>query len=394
MRSRALQSTLAGTLVIGIISLIAPMAGAATATTVPLVTFAETGASAWLQAGQGTKASIESTETQNSTEGMQLVIAQGGNPSATGSGSNFVWISLPKTTNLSGDATLNLWVDDTQGANTVYVGLKDTSGKVKALWSPGKSTHNQWVELQIPMDAFTGVNLGAISAVGLGEYNAGTYYFDDLTTTPAPPTIAKPIVSLSSLAPSAVTGGAGAKAAMETLVVKNAKDGLSLTVATSGSPSTAGANSALITLAQPLNLSSASSLNFWVFDTEGNNTVYVTLGDTSGKKAGAWTVGSSVQDNWVQLSLPLSAFSGINLGAISTIELGEWNAGTYYFSNLTASYPATATTSVSAAPSPATSTKTSTTLPKTGGNQAMFAGLFLALCGGTLLVLRRSLTER
>ena len=103
----------------------------------------------------------------------------------------------------------------------------------------------------------------------------------------------------------------------------------------SGDPGTS-ANCAVITpeSGSSLDVSAEKDLAFFVKDTEGANSVKVTVTDTSGAVWSGYTSGQSVQNQWTQLSVPLSSVSGINKTAISSIKLGEFNSGTYYFDDL------------------------------------------------------------
>ncbi|MDF2537958.1 MAG: hypothetical protein K0S76_979 [Herbinix sp.] len=75
-------------------------------------------------------------------------------------------------------------------------------------------------------------------------------------------------------------------------------------------------------------------LNFYVRDTQGVNTIKVTLVDSSNAVWSTWTSAQSVQNQWTKISLSLSQTTGINKAAIKEIRIGEWNTGTYYIDDI------------------------------------------------------------
>lgn len=173
----------------------------------------------------------------------------------------------------------------------------------------------------------------AIVAVSTGIAACG----QTASTTPA----AQAAPSLPSIATltvgQSVVGGQYADVTLESTEVHGASKGIALRITNSGSPADSGngVRDFLLTLPHgPINLSGSSTLDFWVDDTEGANTVYVFLGDTAGHRSGLWTAQSSVPNTWVKLSVPIQSFSGVNLSKIVVVGIGEWNAGTYYFDGL------------------------------------------------------------
>ncbi len=83
-----------------------------------------------------------------------------------------------------------------------------------------------------------------------------------------------------------------------------------------------------------VNASSYTYFTFWIDDTQGNNTIKVTMVDTGNAVWSGWTSTSSTKNTWVGISLPMSSVSGINKAAIKEIRIGEWNYGTYYIDGL------------------------------------------------------------
>jgi endoglucanase len=108
-----------------------------------------------------------------------------------------------------------------------------------------------------------------------------------------------------------------------------------LTLRTSGDPGT----SARCVNVTPQNGTSADAtgknyLVFYVKDTQGVNTLKITMIDSSNAVWSTWTSATSVQNQWTKISIPLSSVTGINKGAIKEIRIGEWNTGSYYFDDI------------------------------------------------------------
>jgi len=92
-----------------------------------------------------------------------------------------------------------------------------------------------------------------------------------------------------------------------------------------------------------MDLSRAKTISVWVYDTQGNNTVQLRLRDADGDGgSGAdgrymWSSVSSVQNQWTRITWDLSGYPSVpklDMDRIASIELYEWNQGTYYFDDL------------------------------------------------------------
>ncbi len=82
-----------------------------------------------------------------------------------------------------------------------------------------------------------------------------------------------------------------------------------------------------------------NALAFWVLDTQGNNSVRVKIFETSGAGTNfleLWTAKNAVQDKWTRVKIDFRDLTNIDLRHIDKIELGEWNAGEYYFDDIQA----------------------------------------------------------
>lgn len=107
-----------------------------------------------------------------------------------------------------------------------------------------------------------------------------------------------------------------------------------LDVATSGNPSLTG-RSGIISKDTSMDVSSYKYLTFWINDPK-SNTAWVGLTDENGNNANVWTSDSnkSVAGKWTQFYVELSQYSSIDLTKIKSINIGEWNSGTYLIDNI------------------------------------------------------------
>lgn len=84
-----------------------------------------------------------------------------------------------------------------------------------------------------------------------------------------------------------------------------------------------------------LNLQNATVLSIWVYDTQGSNTIELKLKDSDGTIGpGMWSEMSATKNQWTKISWNVSSYSGVSKSSISSIELYEWNQGTYYFDDV------------------------------------------------------------
>ena len=87
--------------------------------------------------------------------------------------------------------------------------------------------------------------------------------------------------------------------------------------------------------ARPIDLSSATTISVWVYDTQGNNTVQLKLRDWGESVSNArWSEKASVKDQWALITWDLAGFEGVDKRRIKNIELYEWNDGVYLFDDV------------------------------------------------------------
>jgi hypothetical protein len=86
---------------------------------------------------------------------------------------------------------------------------------------------------------------------------------------------------------------------------------------------------------KPIDLSEATTISVWVYDTQDNNTVELKLRDWDERVSNAlWSEKESVKDQWVLITWDLPDFEGVDKSRIKNIELYEWNDGVYFFDDV------------------------------------------------------------
>jgi hypothetical protein len=100
----------------------------------------------------------------------------------------------------------------------------------------------------------------------------------------------------------------------------------------------------------PIDLSSATTMSVWVYDTQGNNTLELRLIDRNGCASNTvWSAMEAVQNKWTGISWSLLQFTNLDPDPqfsaegcntfdkrqVKSIELFEWNDGMYCFADIT-----------------------------------------------------------
>jgi hypothetical protein len=104
---------------------------------------------------------------------------------------------------------------------------------------------------------------------------------------------------------------------------------------TEGSPKDTGGTMGINpSSSAPVDLSSATTIYVWVYDTQGNNTVELKLRDIHDAVSNSvWSAMQSVHQGWTRIEWALSDFAGVDMRQIKNLEIYEWNDGIYYFDN-------------------------------------------------------------
>jgi glucan 1,3-beta-glucosidase len=224
---------------------------------------------------------------------------------------------------LSAYQSLNFDMRDTQGSNTVYITLVDNTGATWSAWTEDSTRLNEWVSLSFSYAAANGVDLTSIVELRFAQWNAGVYLLADISLIAAEQT------NMSIALPSMVEGGTNANVGLVQDEIKNANV-LSLEVLAND-----GIDQGYVAL--PItdpDFSSTQSIRFDIRDTQGNNTVYITLVDNTGATWSAWTQDGATMDQWVTLTLDYGAASGVDLSNIVEVRFAQWNAGVYFIADI------------------------------------------------------------
>lgn len=84
----------------------------------------------------------------------------------------------------------------------------------------------------------------------------------------------------------------------------------------------------------PFDASDYGYLIFSVKDTQGSNSMRLTVKDADGKVWSGWVDELPVNNEWTKTVVPLSVIQGVDLSKIAEIRIGEWNPGVYYFDSV------------------------------------------------------------
>lgn len=98
--------------------------------------------------------------------------------------------------------------------------------------------------------------------------------------------------------------------------------------------STQGHTVGIRTRRSPVDLSQATHVGVWVYDTVGSHPVELRLRDMSGASQPVWAAMPTVQNQWTLILWPLSAFTGINKAEIQNLEIYLVYPGQYYFDDV------------------------------------------------------------
>ncbi|MBS4202184.1 chitobiase/beta-hexosaminidase C-terminal domain-containing protein [Bacillus sp. FJAT-49732] len=131
------------------------------------------------------------------------------------------------------------------------------------------------------------------------------------------------------------TAAQGATGALSTNEVYEGRQSLKYEVLSSGDPSVSKASISIKSKGQPVDATGMEYFVFYIKDTQGNNTIKISLTDSSGKSTDlGWKAMSTKKNEWVRYEVPMSSFSGIDFSKISEVRIGQWNEGIYYIDQL------------------------------------------------------------
>ncbi|PCK09877.1 MAG: hypothetical protein COA42_01050, partial [Alteromonadaceae bacterium] len=205
--------------------------------------------------------------------------------------------------------------------------LVDASGASWNTWTDASTVQNEWINISLDYSS-ANIDLTAVVAINVAQWNSGVYLFSDFVLVePTPEPTPEPFQGLAIANP---TSGLGGSNAAVTIVNddEKGKDVVSLEVLNSGDVGNAYASIVF----EATDFTAYDGLLFDVLDTQGVNTVNVTLVDASGASWNTWTDASTVQNEWINISLDYSS-ANIDLTAVVAINVAQWNSGVYLFSD-------------------------------------------------------------
>ncbi|MCB9452805.1 MAG: hypothetical protein H6672_15305 [Anaerolineaceae bacterium] len=259
---------------------------------------------------------------------------------------------------VSGYDKVCFWIYDTTAnndgaaANTVGVSLIDAAGTKAEVWTDHadagdnpKTVQNEWVQMCVNLSAYTGADMTQIDKIQFALYWAGDYYVDDIAFAIAIP---DPAANLTQTVvqdfeqEDTYYSDYQADVSLSTDVVYGGASSL-LASSAEGEWHAFGAYPS----ERPLDVSGYDKVCFWIYDTTANNdgaaanTVGVSLIDAAGTKAEVWTdhadAGANpktVQNEWVQMCVNLSAYTGADMTQIDKIQFALYWAGDYYIDDI------------------------------------------------------------
>ena len=253
---------------------------------------------------------------------------------------------------------LCFWVYDTTAAgNTVGVKLVDAAGKATERWTDNKdvgknpkSAQNEWTYMCLNLMTYTGMDLKAVKQIQFTMFAAGVYYFDEISAQIG---VGNELVQPSVPTTLILTPAQGFEA--DNTFYSDYQADVSL-----GDVAHSGKTSLMATYAEgewhafgaypetrPMDVSGYDAVCFWIYDTTANNdgaaanTVGVSLIDATGAKSEIWTDNAdggpnnkTVKDEWTQMCIQLSAYTGIDMKQIDKIQFALYWAGTYYVDDI------------------------------------------------------------
>lgn len=109
------------------------------------------------------------------------------------------------------------------------------------------------------------------------------------------------------------------------------KQSLKYEVEASGDPTIESGSISFTASKKAVDASESDYLIFYIKDTQGSNTLKVSITDSNGQSSNfEWQAVSTEKDKWIQYHVPLDSIRGIDQSSITEIRIGQWNEGIYY----------------------------------------------------------------
>lgn len=106
-------------------------------------------------------------------------------------------------------------------------------------------------------------------------------------------------------------------------------------VKSGGDPTVESGSISFKSIEESVDASESEYLVFYIKDTQGSNTLKVSVTDSTGKSSGfEWKDTNTEKNKWVQYNVPMNSFRDIDKSNISEIRIGQWNDGVYYIDDV------------------------------------------------------------
>lgn len=131
-----------------------------------------------VSAKENASVSIQDGVGMGNSKAVAYEKGSSGSPDSNGS----VLLSAAKPVDTTGLRYLVFYIKDTQGSNNMMLSLQDADGKESGFsWTDPKSTKNEYVQYYVPLSRIAGdIDRTRITGLRIGEWNAGTYYIDNV----------------------------------------------------------------------------------------------------------------------------------------------------------------------------------------------------------------------
>lgn len=132
----------------------------------------------FVSANENAEVSVAKNEKHTGSQSLKYV-KKVSNGTSTTNGS--VKIDFNHAVNVSDLKYLIFYIKDTQGSNTMQISLIDENGKESSYdWRSPSTSKNKWTQYYVKLSDISGIDKTKVSGMRIGQWNAGTYYVDDI----------------------------------------------------------------------------------------------------------------------------------------------------------------------------------------------------------------------
>lgn len=106
-------------------------------------------------------------------------------------------------------------------------------------------------------------------------------------------------------------------------------------VVNSDDPTSKSGSISIKSIEDPIDVTESKYLTFYIKDTQGSNTLKVSITDNNGQSSDfEWKSASTKKDKWTKYHIPMASFDSVDKSNINEIRIGQWNKGIYYIDNI------------------------------------------------------------